>query len=266
MVFAPTQYGSQEKISLSGFNNLTKIVSFNLYDFCITLDEQQRQEYVRYINDKYSASHIVKVSEKICECIKANVLSISQQDYEPVGASSMVLMSDIMGGGWENKKGPESSQVSCHLDKSHITAHTYPDAGDPAGICSFRVDIDIATCGDIIPLDAMNTLFEAFECDVVVIDYVVRGYTRLANGKKIYNDYHFNSIQDFIRPDILSQYQFRSDINMPHDNIWQTKLRIREDFSPERYLLNGSDKDHPLVQEKMGLLMKEMREVFHLLH
>jgi S-adenosylmethionine decarboxylase len=64
------------------------------------------------------------------------------QDYDPVGASTMVLMSDIKGGG----EPIPSVQVNAHLDKSHITAHTYPDAADPDGICSFRVDIDIATC------------------------------------------------------------------------------------------------------------------------
>lgn len=254
-----------EKIKLSGFNNLTKILSFNLYDFCIAINDQQRVDYVNFIHEKYNAERIITVSEKICEIIKANILSISKQDYEPVGASGMVLMSDLMGGGWGNEpvKGP---QVACHLDKSHITAHTYPDAADPNGICTFRVDIDIATCGDIIPLSAMNYLFEAFECDVVVIDYVVRGYTRLECGKKIYNDHHFNSIQDFIRPEILKDFKYRSDINMPHDNIWQTKLMIREDLAAERYLLDPKDKNLSIVPEKMNLLLKEMREVFHLLH
>jgi S-adenosylmethionine decarboxylase len=265
MEFKPLTQGSP--IKLSGFNNLTKILSFNLYDFCVTLSEEQRQEYVAYIHEKFNADKILAISEEICNLIKAEILSVAKQDYDPVGASGIVLMSDLMGGGWEqNLNQPKTPAVACHLDKSHITAHTYPDASDPNGICTFRVDFDIATCGDIIPLKAINILFEAFECDVVVIDYVVRGYTRLEDGRKIYNDHHFNSIQDFINPQILNNYQFRSDINMPHDNIWQTKLRIREDFSPERYLLRPEDHTNPLVPEKMNLLMKEMREVFHLLH
>ena len=152
-----------------------------------------------------------------------------------------------------------------HLDKSHITVHTYPDAADPDGICSFRVDIDISTCGEIIPLDAMNYLFEAFECDVVYIDYVVRGYTRLADGKKIYNDHHFNSILDFIKPAIKRNYTYLSDINMPQDNTWQTKMMIK-DLGPESYLLNPEDISHPDVPEKMRLLREEMKEVYHMIH
>ncbi len=251
-----------ERIRLSGFNNLTKILSFNLYDFCIALNDEQKNDYINYIHEKYSAEKITKISEKIVSIIEANIISVSQQDYDPVGASTMVLMSDVKGGGWADP----GINVSMHLDKSHITSHTYPDASDPNGICTFRVDIDIATCGEIIPLKAINELFDSFECDIVFIDYVVRGYTRLENGKKIYNDHYFNTIQEFIRPDILSTYKFRSDINMPNDNIWQTKLLIRDDLGPERYLQEPSEKDNPLVEEKMKLLHNEMREVFHLMH
>jgi len=251
----------KEKIKISGFNNLTKVLSFNLYDFCITLDDEEKSRYVSYIHDKYNASKITEISTNIVNLIDANILAVSSQDYDPVGASSMVLMSDIKGGG----SPIPSAQVSMHLDKSHITVHTYPDAADPDGICSFRVDIDISTCGEIIPLDAMNYLFEAFECDVVYIDYVVRGYTRLADGKKIYNDHHFNSILDYIKPDIKRNYTYLSDINMPQDNTWQTKMMIKE-MGPENYLLNVDDINHPIVPEKMRLLREEMKEVYHMIH
>ena len=40
----------QETIKLSGFNNLTKILSFNFYDFCIAMNEQQKQDYINYIH------------------------------------------------------------------------------------------------------------------------------------------------------------------------------------------------------------------------
>jgi S-adenosylmethionine decarboxylase len=252
---------SGQKITISGFNNLTKILSFNLYDFCITLNEEQRAQYVNYIHDKYNANRIADISRHIVEIIEANILGVSVQDYEPVGASTMVLMSDLKGGG----DPIPSAQVNCHLDKSHITAHTYPDAGDPDGICSFRVDIDIATCGEIIPLKAINYLFEAFECDVVFIDYVVRGYTRLENGKKIYNDHHFNSIQDFIKQEIKDKFVHLSDMNMPQNNIWQTKLLVKE-TGPANYLLNPHDIHHPDVKDKMALLHEEMLEVYHMIH
>ncbi len=250
-----------ERIKISGFNNLTKILSFNLYDFCIALNDEQKAQYVNYIHEKYNANRIAEISKKIVEIIEANILAVSVQDYDPVGASTMVLMSDIKGGG----EPIPSVQVSAHLDKSHITSHTYPDASDPEGICTFRVDIDVATCGEIIPLNAINYLFESFECDVVYVDYVVRGYARLENGNKIYNDQQFTSIQDFIKPEIKETFQLISDINMPQNNIWQSKFLVRE-TKPENYLLNAQDINHPDLPKKMELLKKEMLEVYHMIH
>ncbi len=258
----------QDTIKLSGFNNLTKILSFNFYDFCIAMDEEQKQEYIQYIHSKYCAANIRDIARNICKIIEANILNESIQDYDPVGASTMTLMSDIKGGKWEEQTTvvaeSASASVKMHLDKSHITTHTYPDASDPEGICTFRLDLDVATCGDIIPLNALNYMFEVFECDVVYIDYVVRGYTRLENGKKIYNDHYFNSIQDFIKKETLEQYQYRQDINIAHDNIWQTKLMVNP-TDPAKYLFEPEkDINHPDLAHKMQLLNQEMREVFHL--
>jgi len=256
-----SQIAPNERIKISGFNNLTKILSFNLYDFCIALNAEEKAQYVNYIHEKYNANRIAEISKKIVEIIEANILAVSVQDYDPVGASTMVLMSDIKGGG----EPIPSAQVSAHLDKSHITSHTYPDASDPEGICTFRVDIDVATCGEIIPLNAINFLFESFECDVVYVDYVVRGYARLENGNKIYNDQQFNSIQDFIKPEIKDTFQLISDINMPQNNIWQSKFLVK-DTKPENYLLNAKDINHPDLPKKMELLKKEMLEVYHMIH
>lgn len=252
-----------EKVKLSGFNNLTKILSFNLYDFNIAMNEQQRQDYIQYIDEKYSAEKIRDIAREICRIIDANILNESIQNYDPVGASTMTLMSDIAGGKWEDTSANTTASVKMHLDKSHITTHTYPDASDPEGICTFRVDIDVATCGEIIPLRALEYMFNAFECDVAYIDYVVRGYTRLENGKKIYNDHYFNSIQEFIPQAVLDRYVYRQDVNMAHDNTWQTKLMIKE-MGPENYLLDPKDINHPEIDSKMRLLRQEMREVFHL--
>jgi len=256
------KYTTEQKIKLSGFNNLTKILSFNLYDFCITFNDKEKEDYINWINEKYSSQRILEISRKICEIIQSDIISESKMDYDPVGASTMTLMSDVQGGKWETVNN-QGNGYSAHLTKSHLTSHTYPDASDPGGICTYRVDFDIATCGDIIPLRAINYLFEAFECDVVYIDYVVRGYTRLADGKKIYNDQYLNSIQDFIDPSVLEEFKFRSDLNIPRDNIWQTKLMAGE-FGPERFVFNQKDITHPDIEMKMKSVYKEMEEVYQL--
>ena len=255
------QESSKDRIKLSGFNNLTKILSFNLYDFCITFGDKQKEEYINWINEKYSAEKILELSRKICEIIDSDIISESKMDFDPVGASTMTLMSDCQGGKWEHVS--QGAAVKSHLTISHLTSHTYPDASAPNGICTYRVDFDIATCGDIIPLKAVNYLFQVFECDVVYIDYVVRGYTRLKSGKKIYNDQYFNSIQDFIDPEVMKQYEYHSDLNMPRDNIWQTKMMIK-DMGPQHFVFDRKDATHPDIEKKMATLRDEMREVYHL--
>ena len=43
----------------------------------------------------------------------------------------------------------EPEVILAHLDKSHITVHTYPEYHPHDGVCTFRADIDVSTCGQI---------------------------------------------------------------------------------------------------------------------
>lgn len=239
-----------KSIKLSGFNNLTKALSFNLYDFCIARNEDERRSYVEYIRNRYSAQKISDLLRGICDIIEANVLAISDQDYDPWGASSMILMSDLKGSG-----------VQAHLDKSHICAHTYPDISHGGKVCSFRIDIDIATCGEISPLSALNYMFENLDNDVVVIDYVVRGYTRDENGKRIYMDHDVPSIQNYIDRKILRDY-YCIDLALQSEHIWQTKmLRMRQDIPS--YFPTPVDVKDPEIKALMREVNDEMRAVLH---
>ena len=58
-----------------------------------------------------------------------------------------------------------------HLDKSHICVHTYPESHPEGGLCTFRADIEVSTCGVISPLKALNYLIHQLESDIVTIDY-----------------------------------------------------------------------------------------------
>ena len=71
-----------------------------------------------------------------------------------------------------------------HLDKSHITVHTYPESHPYEGISTFRADIDVSTCGYISPLKALNFLINTFKPDIATVDYRIRGFTRDVHGRK----------------------------------------------------------------------------------
>ncbi len=259
----------REPVRLSGFNNLTKVVSFNLYDFAAARTDAERGRYVRYLHEHFSGARITAMLSKIAEIIDAEVISVSTQDYDPWGASSLVLMSDL---GHDEQVGRidmhGDSQgefcnvsVGAHLTKSHLCAHTYPDVLDPRGICTFRVDIDIATCGTIVPLRALDYMLESFENDVVFIDYVVRGFTRDTDGNRVYMDHTVRSIQDFIDPSTLADYECK-DLALPTHNFWQTKM-IRTDLDPKEYFVPGVDVDTPENRALLELIRREMAGIFN---
>jgi S-adenosylmethionine decarboxylase len=240
----------KKKIQLKGFNNLKKALSFSFYDFVIAPNLEEKLSYIEYINKNYSAEKITTLLAKIVEIIEAQILNISLQDYEPYGASSVILLSDIKGSG-----------VEMHLDKSHITAHTYPDFDNPNGILSFRVDIELSTCGEITPLASLNEIFNFFDTDIVTIDYVVRGFTRDINFEHIYMDHEVNSIRDYIDKDILKSY-IHKDLILQNDNIWQLKL-LRTDMDIDEYFSPNTTLNQEQKSEYIKMLKKEMLAIFN---
>ena len=242
-----------EKLSLYGFNNLTKALSFNIYDICYASSPQEKQEYIQYIDDQYNSERLTNILRDVTELIGAQVLSISKQDYDPQGASVNVLLADMPLAG---------AGVHAHLDKSHVTVHTFPESHPDNDISTFRVDIDVATCGEISPLKALNHLIGCFDSDIIIIDYRVRGFTRDMSGKKFYLDHEITSIQDFIEESTRKRYD-AIDVNVYQSNIFHTKM-ILKGIDLQQYLFNKKVSDlNPEEQESIRReLRKEMLEIY----
>jgi len=252
------------RLRLQGFNNLTKALSFNIYDMCYAVSEEQRQRYIEYIDEMFNAERLTQILTEVAHIIGANILNVARQDYDPQGASVTILISeepviDKAAAG----KGLISDAVVAHLDKSHITVHTYPETHPHNGIATFRADIDVATCGVISPLKALNYLVESFESDIVVMDYRVRGFTRDVKGKKHYIDHKINSIQDYLSKPIKQRYEML-DVNVYQENLFHTKMHLK-DFDLDTYLFeekakNLSFKDRQRIEMQ---LRREIEELFH---
>lgn len=258
---------AKKKLKLHGFNNLTKTLSFNIYDICYAKTEKHQQEYIEYIDEVYNAERLTKILINVTRIIGANVLNIAYQDYDPQGASVTMLISELpmKHADMANTEspGPLPEAVVAHLDKSHITVHTYPESHPDNGISTFRADIDVSTCGVISPLKALNYLIHSFDSDIVTIDYRVRGFTRDINGKKHYIDHPINSIQAYISEDTRNNYSM-IDMNVYQENIFHTKMLLKE-FNLNNYLFGSGQNDF----SKNGLaeieqqLRREMLEIFY---
>jgi len=263
---------SLNKLKLYGFNNLTKSLSFNMYDICYALTPQHRDEYIAYIDEVYSATRLTAILTEVARIIGARILNISSQDYEPQGASVAILIAEgkepagpleCKTANGENGASANGQTVLAHLDKSHITVHTYPESHPDRGISTFRADIDVSTCGEISPLKALNFLINSFSPDIAIIDYRVRGFTRDVNGKKFYIDHKINSIQDYLARHIQHHYEM-FDVNVYQENIFHTKMHIK-DFDLDTYLFeaNASDLSFKERQRIEALLKREIEELFH---
>lgn len=258
---------ADKKLKLHGFNNLTKTLSFNIYDINYAETTEQQQAYIEYIDEEYNAERLTNILSEVAHIIGATILNIAHQDYDPQGASVTMLISEepIASELISNAEapGPLPESVVGHLDKSHITVHTYPESHPVNGISTFRADIDVATCGRISPLQALNYLIHSFDSDIVIMDYRVRGFTRDVRGRKHYIDHKIDSIQNFIARDTKELYQM-IDVNVYQENLFHTKMMLK-DFALDDYLFNmDADELKPSVQKKIHKqLEKEMLEIFY---
>ena len=120
------------RIKLHGFNNLTKALSFNIYDMCYARTDGQRKDYIAYIDEAYNAERLTQILTDVSNIIGANILNIARQDYDPQGASVTILISEEPVVHDDDTSsaapGPLPETVLGHLDKSHITVHTYPES------------------------------------------------------------------------------------------------------------------------------------------
>lgn len=245
----------KEKIRLYGFNNLTKSLSFNIYDVCYARTQREQKDYIAYIDEQYNSERLTKILTNVTDMIGAHVLNISSQDYEPQGSSVTILIA-------EETMVPAGGTTVAHLDKSHITVHTYPEYHPDTFLATFRADIDIATCGEITPLSTLDYLISSFDSDIITMDYRVRGFTRDLKGHKLFTDHRITSIQDYIDSETMKRYD-AVDINVYDANIFHTKMLIKE-IDLQNYLFNSDVYELPPKTrlEITDNLRKEMIEIF----
>ncbi|QAY68601.1 adenosylmethionine decarboxylase [Paenibacillus protaetiae] len=258
----------ENHITLHGFNNLTKTLSFNMYDICYTKTKQEREAYIEYIDEQYNSERLTGILNTVSEMIGAHVLNTAKQDYVPQGASVTLLVSEgpvveVPKEAFDETPGPLPDNVVLQLDKSHITVHTYPEYHPSEGISTFRADIDVSTCGEISPLKALHYLIRSFDTDIMTIDYRVRGFTRDINGNKLFIDHEITSIQNYIPGDIISAYDM-IDVNVYQEHIFHTKCKLKQ-FDLNNYLF-GYKKDKLSTEEQDTItarLKEEMDEIFY---
>ncbi len=260
---------NSQKLRLYGFNNLTKSLSFNIYDICYAKTPGDKKKYIEYIDEQYNSARLTEILSNVADIIGAKVLNIAKQDYDPQGASVTLMISEeeipleFLDLSCNRGILPIKESVICHLDKSHVTVHSYPESHPEEAISTFRVDIDVSTCGQISPLNALEFLIGSFDSDIIIMDYRVRGFTRDEGGRKHFIDHSINSIQNYIPQQVIERYNL-IDVNVYQENIFHTKMLLKE-IHLDNYLFNLhekdlDDQDREIIRKK---LEQEMHEIFY---
>lgn len=245
-----------QNISLHGFNNLTKNLSFSLYKLHYLPTEQSHGEYKAYINATYCADNLTALLVKISDAIGGNVLNIAKQNYSPQGASATLMISE------EAEPSSSAEVLVAHLDKSHLCIHTYPEENPQDSIAIFRADIELSTCGVISPLKVLNFVINAFAADVIDIDYRIRGMTRDKEGKKNFIIDKIDKISDELSNEItnsfnIDEYSFLPQ-NLFHARLAKKNLNISDYFLNEELRMFTDDKQESITQQ----LTNEIKQLF----
>ena len=256
----------ESKLKLHGFNNLTKTLSFNIYDICYAETPEDLQAYVQYIDEEYDAERLTQILTDVVDIIGANILNIARQDYDPQGASVTILISEqpVTPTDSQIEESPARCRTPSWRTWTRATSPCIPTrksirwtASRPSAWTS------MSTCGVISPLKALNYLIHQFDSDIVTVDYRVRGFTRDIEGRKHFIDHEINSIQNYLSDDTREAYQM-TDVNVYQENLFHTKMLLK-DFELENYLFGDATRTLSTEQREQVTerLKHEMLEIFY---
>lgn len=103
-------------LKLYGFNNLTKSLSFNIYDVCYAKSVKEQKEYIEYIDEQYNSDRLTQILRDVTDIIGAHILNISKQDYDPQGAS----VNDTGDGGAPQNPNGRSQSWETRWSQNHL--------------------------------------------------------------------------------------------------------------------------------------------------
>ena len=78
--------GLEKKLTLYGFNNLTKTLSFNIFDVCYAKSEREKQDYIRYIDEQYNSERLTNILCDVTEMIGAGGAEYFQTGLRTAGS------------------------------------------------------------------------------------------------------------------------------------------------------------------------------------
>ncbi len=136
---------------------------------------EKREEITSFIqiDRHFSAGHLEAMLQDISELLGAEVLSRSSVHFSPQGASAALIVGQLEGQG---------NTTLFHLDKSHLACHTYFEQSEKSEWRSFRLELELSTCGDLPVEKVLARIAADYKFDIFLVDCQRRGFMRDRNG------------------------------------------------------------------------------------
>ena len=90
------------RLKLQGFNNLTKSLSFNIYDVCYAASEGERGRYIEYIDEEYNADRLTQILAD----------AITDRQQAAIGDTGLKFVFDGVKTGVKGQYGQNSTQYA----------------------------------------------------------------------------------------------------------------------------------------------------------
>jgi len=151
-------------------NLITHSLGANFYLVLPPQDPALVRQWAERTDEAFSEARLELLLRNLSLEIGAKTMSFSAVTYQPHGASANLLIAQHI-------------SALAHLDASHISTHTYFDLGDLRRWSSFRLELEISTCGDIHPVVCLENLFKGLNPHFVTLDTRSRGISTDKNGE-----------------------------------------------------------------------------------
>ncbi|MEF9893286.1 MAG: hypothetical protein RR738_08150 [Anaerorhabdus sp.] len=199
----------KEIIKDLGTNNLTKILSVNLYK--IIYVDGEKENYKKVFKETYP---VKKIMDTICSVLQNDGLKIVNI-YEQKDLNEEFIVVSF-------SKESTTNTLNCN----QIQIHTVIE-DNIENLIVMRFDIEEIVRKDNSALSILNDVVEMINADIVFVDYHVRGFIQDSTGRKYFNDSEIYSMKDFINADLLAKYDAH-EMNISRSNIYHLKLVVNK--------------------------------------
>ncbi len=155
--------GLENKLRLYASPTTSKDAYFNIYDVCYAKGERDQKDYIAYIDEavQFRKAYEHPLRQSFLGNDRRACAQHLETGLRPAGRRRhLLILEEVLPclRSASTRILHARRKPSWGIWTEHVTVHTYPEYHPDNAIATFRVDIDVTTCGRISPLNALGYL------------------------------------------------------------------------------------------------------------